>query len=433
MIVRVVAIALLVAAAGACTAAASPPVRVTVAGRPAAPVAGRAWTIRLAVRPPPSAASCGSATGPSASRRVRRAAAVDTARRSSSRPPAVDAHRPRGGQHVAARLRDGETRPAPPVTFTEPTSIELSRGTLLLVENNPGRCCASTRRPGASGSLASLDHPYAVVALARERSSSRSATGSSGSTRSGGPRRSRRCRIRSARSRSRRTATSTSRTATASSGSPAAPARRCDRRRHGVLPGARPRDRARRRRRWSATRTAAGSRGSTRRPRRSPRSRPSPRLRGIDVAPDGTLFAVASATGYVEHFSASGAPLGERGPAFLEPYDLQAARGGGVYLLEAGAHRLHPADRAGRQGDDGLPALPVSPRLAERERRRAARAALLLVRERVELREHPGELGGLAALSSAAEHEAHRFAFRTRAPAFRYAIGAVLGSKPGVH
>ena len=50
-IVRVVAIALLLAAAGACTAAAAPPVRVTVAGKPAAPVAGRAWTIRLAVRP----------------------------------------------------------------------------------------------------------------------------------------------------------------------------------------------------------------------------------------------------------------------------------------------------------------------------------------------------------------------------------------------
>ena len=48
------------------------------------------------------------------------------------------------------------------------------------------------------------------------------------------------------------------------------------------------------------------------------------------------MFAVASATGYVEHFSASGAPLGERGPAFLEPYDLQAAPGGAVYLLEAG-------------------------------------------------------------------------------------------------
>jgi DNA-binding beta-propeller fold protein YncE len=58
--------------------------------------------------------------------------------------------------------------------------------------------------------------------------------------------------------------------------------------------------------------------------------------RGVDVAPDGTVFAVASATGYVEHFSASGERLGERGPAFLEPYDLQAAPGGVVYLLEAG-------------------------------------------------------------------------------------------------
>jgi hypothetical protein len=49
--VRVVAIALLLAAAGVCTAAAAPTLRVTIAGKPAAPVAGRAWTIRLAVRP----------------------------------------------------------------------------------------------------------------------------------------------------------------------------------------------------------------------------------------------------------------------------------------------------------------------------------------------------------------------------------------------
>src|SRR4029453_315982 len=46
-----VAGALLLFAVFACSASAAGPVRVSLTGKRAAPVAGRAWTVRLAVRP----------------------------------------------------------------------------------------------------------------------------------------------------------------------------------------------------------------------------------------------------------------------------------------------------------------------------------------------------------------------------------------------
>src|SRR4051812_25872540 len=48
---RLLALALLVAVACTCQAGAAPPVRVSVAGTLTSPVAGRAWTVRLTVRP----------------------------------------------------------------------------------------------------------------------------------------------------------------------------------------------------------------------------------------------------------------------------------------------------------------------------------------------------------------------------------------------
>src|SRR5437763_2695240 len=54
---------------------------------------------------------------------------------------------------------------ARPVAFTEPTTIDLEPGgTLLLVENNPGRVLRVNPGSGRVTVLApSMSHPYAVV------------------------------------------------------------------------------------------------------------------------------------------------------------------------------------------------------------------------------------------------------------------------------
>ena len=337
---RVVAIALVLAAAGACTAAAAPPVRVTVAGKPAPPVAGRPWTIRLAVRP---AAYRGtvrvSATGP------RRLAARARGGHGVYRATLVF---PSGGRWALTARAGGRTsrlgsvrvrpRLARPVTFTEPTSIELEpAGTLLLVENNPGRLLRVDPATGhVTVLLASLDHPYAVV---------RAPSGAIFVT------------VGSRLERLDATGGLTT-VATMPNGiGPIAAAPNGDlylTDGYGIFRlagGAGP-----------AVRIAGGAEffqahglavapdgavlvGDTagnRIARIDPATDAVTTLgivgspRGVDVGPDGTVYAVASATGYVERLSASGARLGELGPSFLEPYDLQAAPGGVVYLLEAG-------------------------------------------------------------------------------------------------
>jgi sugar lactone lactonase YvrE len=57
---------------------------------------------------------------------------------------------------------------------------------------------------------------------------------------------------------------------------------------------------------------------------------------GIDVAADGTVYVVDARENRVVHLSASGARIGVVGPVFGLPYDVQAAAGGVAYVLEAG-------------------------------------------------------------------------------------------------
>jgi streptogramin lyase len=338
--VRIVALVLVLAALGACTAAAAPPVRVAITGKRAAPVAGRAWTLRLSVRP--------------ASYRGAVRVSSSGARRISVR--ARGGHGvyraafvfPSAGRWALAARAGGRTsrlgavtvrpRPAPPVTFAEPTSIELEpAGTMLLVENNPGRLLRVDPATGrVTVLLASLDHPYAVV---RSPSGTVFVTVGSRLERldaAGGP----------------TTVATMSHQIGPIAVAPDGDVYLTDG--YGIFRlagGAGP-----------PVRIAGGAEffqahglavapdgavlvGDTdggRIARIDPATDAVTTLatvggpRGVDVAPDGTVFAVASATGYVEHFSASGKRLGERGPAFLEPYDLQAAPGGVVYLLEAG-------------------------------------------------------------------------------------------------
>jgi len=57
---------------------------------------------------------------------------------------------------------------------------------------------------------------------------------------------------------------------------------------------------------------------------------------GIDVALDGSVYVVEASTGRVVHLSASGERLGFIGPAFAVAYDVEVAPDGIVYLLQAG-------------------------------------------------------------------------------------------------
>src|SRR6476646_564311 len=162
-----VAGALLLLGVFACTASAAGPVRVSLTGKRAVPVVGRSWTVRLAVRPRTYIAAVRvTAVGPG---RVRVRAA---GKRGAYRARLVF---PRAGQwRLAAQAGGGTSRlgsvrvrpaPASPVAFTEPTSIDLQPdGTLLLVENNPGRVLRVNPTSGRVSVLVpSISRPYAVV------------------------------------------------------------------------------------------------------------------------------------------------------------------------------------------------------------------------------------------------------------------------------
>jgi len=154
----------------ACTASAAGPVRVALTGKRTAPVAGRAWTVRLAVRPVSFAGTVRvSAVGPG---RVRVRA---TGGRGSYHARLVF---PKAGQwRISAQAGGATSRlgsvrvrrpPARPVVFVQPTSIDLEpTGTLLLVENNPGRVLRVNPATGRVSVLVpSIARPYAVVRAA---------------------------------------------------------------------------------------------------------------------------------------------------------------------------------------------------------------------------------------------------------------------------
>jgi streptogramin lyase len=229
-------------------------------------------------------------------------------------------------------------RPAPPVTFTEPTSIELEPdGSLLLVENNPGRLLRVDPATGRVTVLvASLDHPYAVV---------RVPSGTIFLT------------VGNRLERLDATGGQTTVATMANGIGPIAVAPDGDvylTDGHGVFRlagGAGPPVPIAGGAEFFQAHGLAvapdgavlvGDTAANRIAQIDPATDAVTTLglvgapRGVDVAADGTVLAVDSATGFVDRLSASGAPLGTLGPPFLEPYDLQAAPGGVVYLLEAG-------------------------------------------------------------------------------------------------
>jgi len=162
-----VAAALLVLGVFACTASAAGPVRVSLAGKRAAPVVGRAWTVRLAVRPRTYAGTVRLRAVGSGRLRVRA-----TGKRGAYRARIVF---PKAGLWRISAQAGGATwplgsirvrrAPARPVAFTEPTSIDLEpAGTLLLVENNPGRVLRVDPATGhVSVLVPAIGQPYAIV------------------------------------------------------------------------------------------------------------------------------------------------------------------------------------------------------------------------------------------------------------------------------
>ena len=164
-----VAGALLLLGVFACTASAAGPVRVSLTGKRAAPVAGRAWTVRLAVRPRSYAGAVRvTAVGPGRVR-VRATGQARLVSRAARLPEgrAVADH----ARRRAARRRGSDPfacagrRPGPSSSPSRPRSTSSPTGTLLLVENNPGRVLRvnPADRARAACSCPSIARPYAVV------------------------------------------------------------------------------------------------------------------------------------------------------------------------------------------------------------------------------------------------------------------------------
>jgi serine/threonine-protein kinase len=59
--------------------------------------------------------------------------------------------------------------------------------------------------------------------------------------------------------------------------------------------------------------------------------------RGIDVAPDGTIYVVESETKRVGRYSSAGERLGVVGPVFGDPYDVDAGTGAAAYVVDTAA------------------------------------------------------------------------------------------------
>jgi len=59
--------------------------------------------------------------------------------------------------------------------------------------------------------------------------------------------------------------------------------------------------------------------------------------RGIDFAADGSVYVVEGVAKRIGHFSATGASLGTVGPTFGDPYDVEVAANGALYVLDTAA------------------------------------------------------------------------------------------------
>ena len=360
--------ALLLPAVFACVASAAEPVKVSLAGKRPAPIVGRASTVRLAVRPASfSGAVRVTATGP------RRFSVRATGRRGSYRARLVFTSP--GLWRLSARAsgtisRLGVVRvrraPVRPVTFTEPTSIDLEpSGELLLVEFGRGRVLRVNPATGHVVAVAtSLDQPYAVVRapsgsiyLSRENQLLRFSGNAPPTTVAEAPSGVEIGPIAVAPNGDLYYATATqifrlpggsgpsvhiAGTGVEGGGGDGGPALDAQfSSPHGLAVAAdgsllvsdRGNDRVRRIDRVSGVITSFAPVGEP---------------YGSDVASDGTVYVVDGQADRVARLSASGAMLGFLGPSFFNPYDVEVGSDGAAYLLQAG-----PAGRVRRIAPDG--------------------------------------------------------------------------------
>jgi sugar lactone lactonase YvrE len=240
----------------------------------------------------------------------------------------------------SSRLGSIQVRPAArqPIAFTEPTSIELEpSGTLLLVENNPGRVLRVDPASGAVTVLVpSVDRPYAIV-----RSASGALYVSVGNT------------VR--RLEANGTLTTVAEAPNAVGPLAAAPngdvyfttPTQLFRLAGGAGPAMLVTDRQ-----FAAPhglavagdgRLLVPDTDNSRILRVDPATGAvspfadvgSPR--GIDVAADGTVYVIDSRDLRLLRVSPAGAPLGPLGRVFDDPYDVELASDGAAYLLDTGA------------------------------------------------------------------------------------------------
>ena len=161
---RLVCLGLLVPVACAFASFGAGGVHVSVAGKRPAAVLGKPWAVRLAVRPA-SFRGTVAVTATGSKRLHARATRGQGAYRVRLTFPAA------GRWRLTARAGGSTSQlgtvlvAAAPLVFREPTSIDLEpTGTLLLVENNPGRLLRVDPATGRVTALVpAMTRPYAVV------------------------------------------------------------------------------------------------------------------------------------------------------------------------------------------------------------------------------------------------------------------------------
>jgi streptogramin lyase len=364
--VRWAALGLLVVCGLVPGAVAAQPVHVARAGKPAPAIAGRSWTLRLAVRPASFHGTLRvTASGPERTG-VRATGGHGSYRARLVFPSAGRWKLAARAGATTSQLGSVRVRPAPPqpLAFSEPTSIFVEpSGTLLLVENSPGRLLrVDPRTGGVTALVPSISRPYAAV-----RAPSGDVFLSNGSLLS---------RVDATGARTTvataggdigpvavapggdvyyATATQVFRLAGAAGppvlvagtgveggggdGGPApsaqfsAPHGLAIAKDGAVLVSDAGNDRVRRIDPASGVVTALAQIGTP---------------HGLDVAADGTIYVIDSRENRVVHLGADGSRLGLVGPVFGLPYAVASAPGGVVYVLESG-----PFGRLRRVAPDG--------------------------------------------------------------------------------